>query len=547
MARVYDSFLRQRLTRRRLLGSAAGVGSAAVVLAACKNGGKGGATPSGPTPFQGTPKPGGILKQRLGSAFPNLNPFGAGIAPLVQGLYCGFTIFDHLWYVPTDTGEVVKFLASDIETIDEQTISVTMGSAFFHDMPPVNGRAVTSADVKASTEKFKAQIPFGFSWLQEILDSVETPDDHTVIYHQNRPWFWFFTSSNAGSPITSSILPQEILDKDDILNNQPIGSGRFMLADSGNFTNTRLRKFPRWREAGLPYLDGIDNILITDDTSAQASFEAKDIDTIAGLKHDVLNDMKSRLGDSIVTTSDLSRTYRTLMVHYDPPFTDERIRRGINLAINRDEIRQVLDLGDGVFSGPVPPAHKTYALTEDDADLKEFFRFNLDEARSVLQGAGFPFDQEFELKYHTLPGNPDLAGILQQQLSKADIKIKLTGEDISRWLANTLAPGNFQFTCFTHLPYEDPSLPLNFYRTPNFMGYQDADVDAAMNAAAIEQDDATRIEKTKEAQRVIIRKLAPQFTLYSPIGYGARWSYLKGTVDGRGSFGLFNSRAWLDK
>ena len=46
---------------------------------------------------------------------------------------------------------------------------------------------------------------------------------------------------------------------------------------------------------------------------------------------------------------------------------------------------------------------------------------------------------------------------------------------------------------------------------------------------------------------MIIRKWAPQYTLYSPITYDARWSYLKGTVTGRGSYGLFNSRAWLDK
>jgi peptide/nickel transport system substrate-binding protein len=376
---------------------------------------------------------------------------------------------------------------------------------------------------------------------------METPDDHTVTYFQKRPWFWFFTSSNAGSPWTSSIVPQETLDKDDILNNDPIGSGRFVLGGHNDFTNVKLRKFDHWREPGLPYLDGVDNILITDDTSAQANFEAKNIDTITGLKHDVLADMESRLGNSIVTSSDLSRAYRTLMVHYDPPFTDVRVRHAINLAINRDEIRQVLDLGDGQFAGPVPPAHKTYVLSEDDKDLQEFFRFNADEAKRMLEDAGFPFDQEFELKYHTLPGNPDLAGILKQQLSKVGIKLKLTGEDISRWLSTTLGPGNFQFTCFTHLPYEDPSLPLNFYRTPNFMGYEDAEVEAAMNAAAVEQDDQKRIDLTKEAQRVIIRKWAPQYTLYAPITYGARWGYLKGTVEGRGSFGLFNSRAWLDK
>ncbi|MCH8949022.1 MAG: hypothetical protein IIB87_01430, partial [Chloroflexi bacterium] len=119
-------------------------------------------------------------------------------------------------------------------------------------------------------------------------------------------------------------------------------------------------------------------------------------------------------------------------------------------------------------------------------------------------------------------------------------------EDLTAWLSNTLGPGNFQMTAFTHLPYEDPSLPLSFYKSPNFMDYEDPDVEAAFFAAAAEVDEEARIELTKEAQRVIIRKWGPMLNLYSPKTFGATWNYYKGLVLGRGSFGLFNSRAWLD-
>jgi ABC-type transport system substrate-binding protein len=547
MARAWDRVMRQRITRRRLLGGAT-AGAAGVALVAC--GGGGGTTPRGGTPpaAEGTPRPGGILRSRQGSAFPNFNPFGSGISALAQGLFTGFTIFDHLWYVPTDTGEVINFLASEIEVIDPLTVQVKMGEAVFHDKPPVSGRDVRASDVKASIEKFKEQIPFGFSWLHEIFERIDTPDERTVVYNQNRPWFWFFTSSNAGSPWTSSIVPAETLDNEELLQNDPIGSGRWVLDGHDAFTNVRLRKFENWREPGLPYLEGIQFVLITDDTLAQAAFEAKDVDSIGGLNHEELDDLQNRWGDQIVTSSDLSRSYRTMMVKYEPPFLDERVRHALSLALNRQEIMQIIDLGDGELTGPLPPAHETYVLGEDDPDLQEYLRYAPDEARQMLDDAGFPFDQEFELKYHTLPGNPDLAGILQQQLDRVGIKVKLTGEDITRWLTNTLGPGNFQMTCFTHLPYEDPSLPLNyFYREPNFMGYSDPDVDAANEAAALEEDPDRRVELTKEAQRVIIRKWAPQYTLYSPITFGARWSYLKGVIEGRGSFGLFNSQAWLDK
>ncbi|MGB2694020.1 MAG: ABC transporter substrate-binding protein [Dehalococcoidia bacterium] len=550
MAQIYDRFMRQRLSRRRLLAASGGTALGAAVIAACGDSGGDGGTKGTATDeprAEGTPRPGGILKLRDASAYPNMSPFGPGIAALAAGLFDGFTFYDHLWYVPTDTGEVIKFLAAEIEQRSAREVGVTMGHAVYHNKPPVNGRAVKSTDLKASMERFRQEVPLGFSWLHEIFESLDTPDDNTMTYHQNRPWSWFFTSSNAGSPWTSSILPEEILDNDEILQNDPIGSGRWMYDGSDNFSNVRLRKFPNWREKGLPLLDGVDYTTIPDDTLAQAAFEAKNLDSLTGFTSRELDDVVSRLGDDIITSSDLSRAYRTMMVKYEEPFLDERVRHGINLAINREEIMQIIDLGDGQLSGPVPPAHTTFVLDENDPDLQEYFRFDPQEARQMLDGANFPFDQEIELKYHTLPGNPDLAQLLAEQLREVGLKIKLTGEDLTRWLANTLGPGNFQMTAFTHLPYEDPSLPLSFYREPNFMGYKNDDVEAAFQAAAQELDPDRRIELTKEAQSVILRAWAPQYTLYSAISYNARWSYYKGVVEGRGSFGLFNSRAWLDK
>lgn len=526
----------------------AAAGTAGIAWLGC--GGADDDAPPGATPGvdDGTPRPGGIAKLRQTTAYPNFNPFGPGISALTQGLFTGFTIFDHLWYVPTDTGEVIPFLATEIETVDAQEIRVTMDEAVFHDRPPVNGRDVRASDVKASVEKFAEQVPFGFSWLQEVFDRIETPDERTVVYFQNRPWAWFFTSSNAGSPITSSILPAETLDREDILNDRPIGSGRWMLDGHDAGTNVRLRKFPNWREPGLPYLDGIDYFFAPDDTLAQSAFAAGDLDNIAGLNRREAEDLERRLGDAIVTSSDLSRSYRCLMLKNEPPFDDPAVRHGINLALDRDQIRQALNLGEGEFSGPLPPAHEAFVLDEDDPDLREYFRHDPNDARARLEAAGFPFDQEFVLKYSNFGDAPDLAAVIGQQLQQVGINVRVPGaEDLTVWLSNTLGPGNFQMTSFTHLAYEDPSLPLSFYVAPNQMGYENPEVEAAFQAAAEELDEEARVEATKEAQRAIIRDWAPMLNLYSARTFTARWSHYKGVVEGRGSFGLFNSRAWLDR
>ncbi|MDZ4278026.1 MAG: ABC transporter substrate-binding protein [Dehalococcoidia bacterium] len=553
MARVYDRFMRERITRRRLLRAAGGsaLGAAGIYVVACGGGGADGdGAPTGVASpaAEGTPRPGGILKLRQTATIPNFNPFGSGIAALIQGLYLGYTVFDHLWFVPTDTGEVINFLATDIETIDPQTVRVSMGEAVFQDIPPVSGRDVRSTDLKASIERFREQVPLGFSWLHEVFERIDAPDNRTVVYHQQRPWAWFFTASNAGSPISSSIIPEEIVRDDEFLNDGAIGSGRWILAGHEAGTNVQFRKFENYREAPLPYLDGVDNVYAPDDTLAQAAFGAQDIDRITGLNRIERDDLESSFGDQISFDTDLSRSYRTLMLKNEPPFDDPDVRHAISLALDRDEIRQVMNLGDGELCGPLPPAHELFVLDENDPDLQEYFRHDPQDARQMLEAAGFPFDQEITLKYSNFETAPDLGELVGKQLRDIGLNINLPGpEDLVAWLANTLGPGNFQMTSFTHLPYEDPSLPLRFYVEPNFMGYKDDDVEQAFRAAAETLDEEERIELTKEAQRVLIRKWAPMINLYSPTSFGATWDYVKGLILGRGSFGLFNTTVWLDK
>jgi ABC-type transport system substrate-binding protein len=339
--------------------------------------------------------------------------------------------------------------------------------------------------------------------------------------------------------------------RDDFLNGDAIGSGRWLLDGHDDGANIRLRKFPNWREPGLPRLDGVDNVFIPENASAQASFGAGDLDVITALTRLEVEELEGRLGDQMVRTSDLSRAFRTLMLKYEPPFDDVRVRHGINLALNRQEIMQGIDLGDGELCGPVPPAHQRYLL--DASELDEYFRHDPAEGRSLLEAADFPFDQEFELKFANLESSTQLAQLIQQQLSDVGVRLKLTTEDLlTVWLPQTLNQGQFQLTCFTHLAYEDPDLPLRFYLSStadinNFMDYTNEDVDAAILAAAQELDEERRVELTKEAQRVIIDDYAPMLNLYSPISYGGRYAYVKESIDGRGSYALFNSRIWLDK
>lgn len=563
---------RQRVTRRNMLAGTAAGGAAlgAIALVGCSSSKKTDTTGSPvarPTTNvqdgtqDGPAKPGGILNIRQTTVLPSMKVFGPSILALAQGLYLGFTAYDHMWYVPTDTGKLELFLATKVEQPDNDglTVIATIGDATFHDKPPVNGRKVLASDIVESVKRFRQEIGIGYDWIHNVLDDIVAVDDKTVKITQKQPWAWVFTSSNAGSPISSSILPKEILQNDDILTKDAIGSGQWVLASHDNGANIQLKKFQKFRTfagtkdiTGQPYLDGINNRLITDDVAALAAFKAGDIDTYGFVNRTEADDTRASMGDKIVVGSDLGRDYVNLMLKYEPPFLDERVRKAVNLLLNRDEALQLLAEGSGIKAGPVPPAHKRYALPEDDPDLIEYFRHDVAEAKQLLDAASFDYSQEHELKHSVRPVDSQLAQVIQAQMRAGGIKIKLVPEDLVKWFSQSLGTGNFHMTCFLHLPYEDPDLPLRFYLSgegdrKNFMDYKDADVDAAVLAAARELDEQARIQKVKDAQRVIMKKYAPMLNMFSEIGYGARRSYVKGSITGRGSYGLFNRTTFLDK
>jgi ABC-type transport system substrate-binding protein len=184
----------------------------------------------------------------------------------------------------------------------------------------------------------------------------------------------------------------------------------------------------------------------------------------------------------------------------------------------------------------------------------DYFTPDIAGAKQLLEAAAFDFDQEIEMKHSNRPVDSDLARVLKAQLDRGGVKIKLVQEDLVTWFSQTLNQSTFKMTCFQHLPYEDPDLPLRFFlgkdetlgNNDNFMKWSDPDVNAAVLAAAQELDEEARVEKVKEAQRVIIKQAAPMVNVLSQQNFGGAYQYVKGAVTGRGSYGLFNRTTWFD-
>lgn len=563
-----SNYWTRQLPRRRLLagGTTAALGAAAWALTGCSDsddddgedatptggGGTRPGTPTAPTPTTAGEviNKDGINKVRQSAIFATINPY----AGLDSGLTWGFTIFDHLWYVPLDTGIRENFLATNIEQQDATHFTVTIGESFFHDKPPINGRPVKAQDIKASFESAAKQTKISnTSWWTEVLDTITTPDEKTLNFTLKKVDAWTFSSSNAGSPIGSSILPQEIAADPSFMDRDLIGSGRYQFVSHENGTNFKLKRNEKWRVPGEPYLAGVEYKLIQEQAAALAAFSAQEIYSVGFNNRLEREDMEKKHGKEINVEAEETRVVWVLLCRGDGQWADPRVPQAFSLALDRQEMINLMNFGEGRISGPVPPAFGE-ALPEKEI-LDTWGKHDPAEAKKQLAATAFDTSKEYSFKYPVLGDRyQQFATIAKSQLEKTlGLKIKLVPEEFGRWLSQSLYGSDFDgFQGFTSLSYDDPTSYIAIYTKlyggrPNWAGWKNDELDAAVNAQKAILDDRERLKAVQEIQRKAWKAGAPFIPTFVAVGSGASWGFVKGRVTGRGSYGAFNGKLYIDK
>lgn len=564
-----ENYWTRRIVRRRMLAgtATAAVGAGAWALAGCGDddddgAGAGDATPTTAgvqpgTPTAPTPTPAGevikkdgINKARQNAIFATINPYGG----LDSGLLWGFTVFDHLWYTPLDTGIRENFLATSIEQPDPTHFTVVIGESFFHDKAPANGRKVTAQDVKASFESAARQTKISnSSWWTQTLDTITTPDEKTLNFTLKQVDAWTFSSTNGGSPIASSILPQEIAADPSFMDKDLVGSGRFQFVSHENGTNFKLKRHEKWRIAGEPYLAGVEYKLIQEQAAALAAFSAQEIYAV-GLNNKLeREDIKSKHGDKVVIDTDDSRSVWILQPRGDGQWADPRVIQAISYAIDRKQLIELMNFGEGKLSGPVPPA---FGEALPAAEIENTWgKHDPAEAKKLLSASAFDTSKEYSIKYPTLGDRyQQFSSIVKSQLEKnLGLKIKLVPEDFGRWLSQSLYGSDYDgFVAYPSLSYDDPSSYIGPYAKtiggrPNWAGYVNDEMDAGVQGQKRILDDKERRAAVQDLQRKAWTNGAPFIPTFIAITNTATWGFVKGRVTGRGSYGAFNGKVYIDK
>ena len=146
--------------------------------------------------------------------------------------------------------------------------------ARWHPKPPVNGRELTSGDVKYTIERFLTVKGNPSAYMLRAIDRVETPDALTVRIVLKEPNASFVEM--LANPMTVAIVAREAVEKFGDLKNAEsvIGTGPWMLESYRPNVGLTFVRHPHYFQQGQPYIDRVEMFIDEDNASRMSAFLA---------------------------------------------------------------------------------------------------------------------------------------------------------------------------------------------------------------------------------------------------------------------------------
>jgi peptide/nickel transport system substrate-binding protein len=338
----------------------------------------------------------------------------------------------------------------------------------FHPKPPVNGRELTSDDVRYSFERFVTVKGNSNAYMLKSVDRIETPDKYTVRVVLKEPFAWFLDM--LATPVAVPIIAREAVEKFGDLKKPEavVGTGPWMLDTFKPNTSFTLVRHPGYFVPGLPYIDRVEATVDEDNASRLAAFlsgkydvgygsAAGNVDRVDWVQ--IKDSLKSKR-PNLQTLEFTSNVMNHISMRTDQkPFSDARVRQAMSLAIDRQAIIDATFEGAGQNNPPVPTALRDWAIPM--AQLGEgakYYKHDLAEAKRLMAAAGYASGFPAQICFTTYGSSVlvDIVQLVLKQLKDVGIEAKLDTKEYGAYIA-TCFNGNFPSMAFgPQTPFLEP-------------------------------------------------------------------------------------------
>ncbi|MFD6285164.1 ABC transporter substrate-binding protein [Streptomyces sp. NPDC060205] len=318
-----------------------------------------------------------------------------------------------------------------------------------------DGSAITSADIKYGIERsFAAELSGGAPYLRDWLiggadyqgpykdkkglDSIETPDEQTIVFHLNKPEgeFPYLATQTQFAPVPKA------KDTGTKYEEHPVSSGPYKVVKNENDgERLTLERNTHWsastdaeRKAYPDKIDvrsGLDSSVINQRLSSSQGADAAAVTTDTNLGPAELAKVS---GDKeLAARVGTGHFGYTNYIAFNPkvkPFDDPKVRQAISYAIDRSS---VINAAGG---SSLAEAATTYLPNQKSFGYTAYDHFpagksgNAAKAKELLKEAGHAKGLTVTLTHSNAKDfetSPEIATAIQDALKKAGITVKLQG------------------------------------------------------------------------------------------------------------------------
>ena len=303
---------------------------------------------------------------------------------------------------------------------------------------------VTADDVVFTFESIVDPDQFGDLWeghttrshtglIKPYYESSRAIDDKTVeVTLKFAAGAWHPTIALQGMKIAPKHIilgegkMQGLAHPEDLVTSGPFRHVEFVTNVSNEYV-----KNEDYFKAGRPFIDSMIQFIIVDAESIVAAFAAEavlmsngNVDNLGSIEsRQFLDDYSDQYNVYFVGPAG---AYHVMMNTEQKPFDDERVRRAIILAINRQEIIETFSGGDYTLGLLFPPG-TWYGRTLEAAENVPGFRLlngekhtdDLAEAKRLMKEAGFPGGFETTITLRRAELYVEVGTAIAQQLNTA--------------------------------------------------------------------------------------------------------------------------------
>lgn len=434
-------------------------------------------------------------------------------------------IFNNLIKLDEDLSTVLPDLAESWEVSEDATqftFKLRQGVTW-HDGTPFTAADVVFTFSRQLVEtyrfaKFMDVLQGAEEYIAGTADSVSglvAVDDFTVEMTLSAPNALFLLSlAEPGTVIVPQHLLQDTatdaIESVDFVTSAPVGTGPYKFVQYATDQYVEMTVNPAYFK-GAPSIQQMFMVRLQPEV-AVAQLETKEIELALRLSPTERERLEGDPGLQVIGMAGVGLTGLQFPTDL-PRMSDKRVRQGIYYAINRQGIV------DAVFQGQAEVA-KGNPPSMDDYEGLNPYEYNPEQARALLEEAGFDFNAPIRIIYdQNYPSAPQYYPLIGQQLQDIGLTVELNALDTVAYterLQNDRE--SWEIAGFHGGAWGlGPQAVDDYYdcQDPFRTGYTNCEVDALFAEAKTIIDPAARDAKYREVA-VILNDEVPRVSLWTP-------------------------------